>query len=67
MNLIQISPNVLVNPNEICYVEQRKTKNGSSIKVGVSGKEFDLEIPLQDFYNSLGIAEQSQGGQSFAG
>ena len=70
MNLIPISANVLVNPDEICYISQKKTKGGTVIMVGIEGKEFELEIPLQQFYDSIGVAEQQpqyDGKQHFAG
>ncbi len=67
MNLIPISPNTLINPEEICYITQKKTRSGFVVLIGVEGKEFELEIPLQDFYDSIGIGEQSEGKQHFAG
>lgn len=67
MNLIPISPNVLINAEDICYIEQKKSKNGPVIKIGVGGKEFEVEIPLQQLYDSIGMGEQSSGGQHFAG
>ena len=70
MNLIPISANVLINPDEICYISQKKTKGGTVIMVGIEGKEFELEIPLQQFYDSVGITSkqaQYDGQQHFAG
>lgn len=67
MNLIPISPNLLINPDDICYVEQRKTKSGTTIKVGIADKEFEVDVPLDEFWKSIGMKAQSSSGQHFAG
>lgn len=63
MKLIAIAPNLLVNPDFISSVEQKK--NFTYVVVG--GKEYILKVPMKDFYQSMGIAEQSSGEQHFAG
>lgn len=67
MNLIYISQDTLINPQEISYVHQKKSKNGVITTVCVDGKEFELEIPLRDFFERVGINEQSSGGQYWRG
>lgn len=67
MNLIPISPNVLINPDSITCVEQREVRGIDVTYVWVGDKHYILGVPLDDFYRSLGIAEQSQSGQHFAG
>ena len=65
MNLISISPNILINADEICYVEQKKTKRGTVLIVRVSDKEFEVNVPLKDFMNSIVL--KGQGSQYWAG
>ena len=67
MKLIPLSPNILINPDCICYIEQRQVGKATVTFVCIGEKEYVLQVPLNDFYNSLGINEQSNGGQYFAG
>lgn len=67
MKLVAINANVLVNPDSIDYVEQKKVKTAIVTIVCVAQKEFILAVPLVDFYKNLGFKEQSSGDQYFAG
>lgn len=68
MNLIDIGyPNVLINPNNIDYIEQRVVGIASVTYICVGGKEFMLGITLDELWGKLGIANTSEGGQYFAG
>lgn len=67
MKLVAINSNVLVNPDSIDSIEQKKVKSTVVTVVCVGQKEFILTISLEDFYKSLGFKEQSSGGQHFAG
>ena len=67
MNLIPISPNVLINPEHISCVEQDVIGQTAITYVYVGDKKFILGMKLKDFYDSLGIASQSSGKQHFAG
>ena len=67
MNLIPISPNVLVNPENISCIEQKVSRGVEITYVWVGDRNYLLEIPLDEFYRSIGIMEQSSGGQYFAG
>ena len=67
MNLIPISPNVLINPECISCVEQRDIQGTSVTYVWIGDRDYVLVMPLDEFYKSLGIGEQSNGGQHFAG
>lgn len=65
MKLIQISNNVLVNPECISYVEQRFVKKDMKIIVGIEDREFELDIPLEQFWKQLKAEEKTE--QYFAG
>ncbi len=53
MNLIPISPNILVNPDNITCVEQKTSRGVELTYVWVGNRSYLLEIPLDDFYKSL--------------
>lgn len=67
MNLIPISPNILINPEAITCIEQRAVGNSMVTFVYLGDKEFALEYPVEELYKNLGIADQSSGEQHFAG
>lgn len=67
MNLVAISPNILINPSAITCIEQRLVGNNMVTFVYLGEKEFALTYPIEDFYKNLGIADQSSGGQYFGG
>lgn len=67
MNLIPISDNVLINPESISCIEQRTSRGIEVTYVWIGDKNYVLEIPLVDFYKSLGIVEQNQHNQFWAG
>lgn len=60
MKLIPISPNVLVNPDNITCIEQRVSKGIELTYVWVGDKSYLLEIPLDALYKSLDITDQPQ-------
>lgn len=68
MNLIDIGyPNVVINPNNIDYIEQRVVGITSVTYICVGGKEFMVGIPLDELWNKIGIADANASGQYFAG
>lgn len=67
MNLVAISPNVLVNPESIDCVEQRDVQGTQVTYVWIGDRDYVLVTPIEEFYKSLGLAEQSNGQQHFAG
>lgn len=61
MRLIPLDKEILINPEQISYIEQKK----KGIVVCVSGKEFDLDMPIEMF---IGILDKAgMGGQRFGG
>lgn len=69
MNLISIGePNILINPDQIQYVEQRNVGITSVTYVCIGGREFILGIPLDEFYRSLRLKEdENRIVERFAG
>jgi hypothetical protein len=67
MKLIPISDNVLVNPECITCVEQRMSRGVEVTYVWVGEKNYFLEVPLDQFYKSLGLGENHEYRQEFAG
>lgn len=69
MNLIYIgSPNLLINPEQIEYIEQRTIGVTSVTYVCVGNREFILGIPLDEFYKVLRLKEdENKVTQGFAG
>ncbi len=65
MKLIAISPNVLVNPEYICSIEQKEYRGVDVTYIYVWDKEYILGIPIEDFYKSLENAGEVK--QYFAG
>lgn len=53
MNLIPISPNVLVNPECISCVEQKMSRGVEVTYVWVGDRSYFLEVPIEEFYKSL--------------
>lgn len=53
MNLIKVSENVLINPECISCIEQKKVNKQDVIIVWVDGKSYTLETPLPEFLKSL--------------
>ena len=68
MKLIPIADNVLVNPDHIGCIEQRKVKNRTILFIYVDGVEYEYEyedkVPIGDFLN---IIQMSENKQFFAG
>ena len=67
MNLIKVSDNVLINPDCISCIEQKKVNKQDVIIVWVDGKSYTMEIPLQEFLVSLDNLEVSENKQIFGG
>lgn len=67
MNLIKVSPNVLVNPKCISCVEQKKVNGKSVVIVWVEGKSYTLSISMKEFLSSLDNLDISGHGQEFGG
>lgn len=68
MNLVPISSNVLVNPEYITCVEQRLSKGVEVTYVWIGEKNYFLEVPLDSFYESIGIDKVNYTTkQEFAG
>jgi hypothetical protein len=65
MNLIPISPNILVNPECITCVEQKTSRGVELTYVWVGNRSYLLEIPLDEFYKNLNNATPPK--QYFAG
>ena len=63
MALIQISDNVMINSSRIDSIEAKKDKTW----VSVGNKSFTIDMPVSEFVRKVGIAEQSEGGQHWAG
>jgi hypothetical protein len=63
MALIKISDTVMINSNRIDSIEAKKDKTW----VSVGNKSYTVDLPLKEFIRKVGIAEQSEGGQHFAG
>lgn len=67
MNLIAISPNILVNPDWISSVLQEKVKGVMVTCVYVGDKRYILQVPLKEFYKNIGFSSMSSDKQHFAG
>lgn len=63
MALIKISDTVMINSNKIDSIED---KNGKTW-VSVGSRSYTVDISTADFIKKVGIAEQSEGKQHFAG
>lgn len=63
MALIKISNTVFVKSDRIDSVED---KNGKTW-VSVGSRSYTVDMPIADFIKKVGIAEQSEGKQHFAG
>jgi hypothetical protein len=63
MALIQISDNVMINSTRIDAIEAKKDKTW----VSVGSKSYTVDMPIKEFIRRIGVAEQSSGGQHFAG
>jgi len=66
MNLIPLSPNILVNPDKISCIEQREIQGTYVTYIWIDDRDYVLTIPLKDFYNSLKMSD-GEPGQFFAG
>ncbi len=67
MNLIKVSDNVLINPECISCIEQKKVNKQDVIIVWVDGKSYTLEVPLPEFLTSLDNLDVTSNRQIFAG
>ena len=67
MNLIKVSDNVLINPNCISCIEQKKVNKQDVIIIWVDGKSYTLEVSLPEFLNSLDNLEITSNKQIFGG
>ncbi len=67
MNLIKVSENVLINPDCISCIEQKKVNKQDVIIVWVDGKSYTLEIPLSEFLTALDNLDVSENKQIFGG
>lgn len=67
MNLINISPNVFINPKCISCIEQKTINKKSVIIVWVEGKSYILEMPLKELFQILDDLDVSTNKQFFAG
>ncbi len=65
MNLIPISPNVLVNPEYISCVEQRDIGGTTVTYVWIDDRDYVLTYNLEDFYKNLDLGGPTV--QQFAG
>lgn len=63
MALIQISDSVMINSKRIDCVEAKKNKTW----VSIGNKSYTIDLPLAEFIRKVGISEQSEGKQHFAG
>lgn len=63
MALIKISNSIFINSLRIDSIEAKKDKTW----VSCGGKSYTIDIPLNDFMKKVAMAEQSSGGQHFAG
>lgn len=63
MALIPISDDVMINSNKIDSIESKKGK----IWVQVGNKSYTIDMNMVDFLKKVSLAEQSNGGQHFAG
>lgn len=63
MALIDISDTVTINSNRIDAIEAKKDKTW----VSVGNKSYTIDMPIALFKKKVAIAEQSSGGQHFAG
>ena len=67
MNLIKISMNVMVNPDCISCIEQKKINKQDIVIVWVDGKSYTLEIPLDQFIEILDNLGAFSNKQIFGG
>ncbi len=63
MALLQISDAVHINTSRIDSIEAKKDKTW----VQVGNRSYTVDLNLKDFLKKVAIAEQSSGGQHFAG
>lgn len=67
MKLARVSNNVLINPEYISCIEQKKIKDKLSIIVTVSGKSYILDGSLKNFLDAIDYGEEEKTEQFFAG
>lgn len=63
MALIDISDNVTINSKRIDSIEAK----GDKTWVSIGNKSYTIDIPIAVFRQKVALAEQSNGGQHFAG
>lgn len=63
MALISISEKVMINSDRIDAIEAK----GEKTWVSIGNKSYTIDIPIAEFINKIGKANQSSGGQHFAG
>lgn len=68
MQLIPISDNILINPEHIGCIEQRKIREENVLFIYVDGVEYEYmysdKVPIGDFIN---IIQESKGKQTWVG
>lgn len=68
MRFIDIgNPNVLINPEQISYIEQRIVGITTVSYVCIGGKDFMVGIPLDELWDKLGIGQGVETKQEFGG
>lgn len=67
MKTVKVSNNILVNPYEIGYIEQKLIQGRLVVVVCVMGREFELEVSVQDFMDELNQVPDLGQQQFFAG
>lgn len=70
MNLINISPNIFINPKCISCIEQKVINKKTVIIVWVEGKSYTLQMPLEQFFtilDNLDVTSNVQTKQEFGG
>lgn len=63
MALIQISDTIAINSDKIDSIESK----GEKIWISIGTKSYTIDIPISEFLKKIGTANQSSGGQHFAG
>ena len=63
MALFQISDVTYINTERIDSVEAKKDKTW----VSVGNKSYTVDLPIREFIRKVGIANQNEGTQHFAG
>lgn len=67
MKLVSISPTILINPDFISAIEEKKGADGSVYTLWVEGRSYIIEYPFEKFWEELLKSDMEQGGQHFGG